>query len=223
MYSICIKLQYRYPSIYDISHVRCFIYRDNLPYYTVLCYTNKPCFIHLQTGPIRLHRPYKRKKRDRFFLETDKTLKPDLTPDHASPASATPTTGIVSAHSSLPTINYKAVLPLYWVWLLFYSPYCWKIMPEWWERYLTTPCLCTVTLPVSGLGDLTVVPGILMGEQTTPDVTNTPPGAAATTTSTVTGPTTAASTLIDPNTLPLDKAWEHMNEVPYSTLPYTYF
>ncbi|KAK4318036.1 hypothetical protein Pmani_010936 [Petrolisthes manimaculis] len=112
------------------------------------------------TGSVRLHRPYKRKKRDRFFLETDKTLKQDMTSDHASPASATPT---------------------------------------------------TVTLPMSGLGDLTVVPGILMGEQAAPDVPTTPP--VATTTTTVTGPTTGATTLIDPTTLPLDKAWEHMNEV----------
>ncbi|XP_045618835.1 deformed epidermal autoregulatory factor 1 [Procambarus clarkii] len=106
-------------------------------------------------GSVRLHRPYKRKRRDRFFLDTEKALKHSVSEDHGS---ATP----------------------------------------------------TVTVPVSGLGELTVVPGIVLGSGTPSSagsLTTTPQA-----TSSIANPANSPS----PGTLanlPLDKAWEHMNEV----------
>lgn len=101
-------------------------------------------------GSIRLHRPFKRKKRDRLFLNTEKALK------HAIPA----------------------------------------------NQSSTTP---TVTLPVSGLGELTVVPGLVLGGGT-----HSPPGTLTTT------PTAASSTTspaVSFTNLPLDKVWERMSEI----------
>lgn len=44
--------------------------------------------LFVQAGSIRLHRPFKRKKRDRFFLDTEKALKQGI-PAHHSPATPT--------------------------------------------------------------------------------------------------------------------------------------
>lgn len=107
-------------------------------------------------GAVRLHRPYRRKKRDKFMIDTEvaaKVLKRTLSDD---PGSSTP----------------------------------------------------TVTLPVSGLGELTVVPGIVLGGGTpTTAVPTTPQGATA-------APSSAGSPCpVSLSNLPLDKAWDRMNEV----------
>lgn len=100
-------------------------------------------------GSIRLHRPFKRKRRDRFFLNTEKALKHGIASNQSSP----------------------------------------------------TP---TVTLPVSGLGELAVVPGLVLGGAThSPAPLATPPTAS----SSVTSPAVSFASL------PLDKAWERMNEI----------
>lgn len=101
-------------------------------------------------GSIRLHRPFKRKKRDRFFLDTEKALKQ----------------GIPARHS---------------------------------------PATPTVTLPVSGLGELAMVPSLVLGGGT-----HSPPRALST------SPTVASSTappVMSLAALPLDKAWDRMSEV----------
>ncbi|XP_045101440.1 deformed epidermal autoregulatory factor 1-like isoform X1 [Portunus trituberculatus] len=100
-------------------------------------------------GSIRLHRPFKRKRRERFFLNTEKALKHGIASNHSSP----------------------------------------------------TP---TVTLPVSGLGELAVVPGLVLGGAThSPAPLATPPTAGSSDTS----PTVSFAGL------PLDKAWERMSEI----------
>lgn len=65
-----------------------------------------------------------------------------------------------------------------------------------------------MTLPVSGLGELTVVPGIVLGGGTpTTAVPTTPQGATA-------APSSAGSPCpVSLSNLPLDKAWDRMNEV----------
>ncbi|XP_071551907.1 deformed epidermal autoregulatory factor 1 isoform X1 [Panulirus ornatus] len=106
-------------------------------------------------GSVRLHRPYKRKRRDRFFLDTEKALKHSVSETHGS---ATP----------------------------------------------------TVTLPVSGLGELTVVPGIVLGSGAASS------GGGLTTTAPATSSiasTASSPTPVNLANLPLDKAWERMNEV----------
>nr|XP_053635272.1 LOW QUALITY PROTEIN: deformed epidermal autoregulatory factor 1-like [Cherax quadricarinatus] len=106
-------------------------------------------------GSVRLHRPYKRKRRDRFFLDTEKALKHGVSEDHTS---ATP----------------------------------------------------TVTLPVSGLGELTVVPGIVLGSGTPSSAggLTTVPQATSSISNSASSPSP-----VNLASLPLDKAWERMNEV----------
>ncbi|XP_066975898.1 deformed epidermal autoregulatory factor 1 isoform X1 [Macrobrachium rosenbergii] len=112
-------------------------------------------------GTVRLHRPFKRKRRDKIFLSTDLTGKVIKRTVSEEPGSTTP----------------------------------------------------TVTLPVSELGDLTVVPGLVLSSGTSPAQGNALAAAAV---STPQSTAVSSANCSSPGTLanlPLDKAWERMNEV----------
>ncbi|XP_068201108.1 deformed epidermal autoregulatory factor 1 [Palaemon carinicauda] len=112
-------------------------------------------------GTVRLHRPYKRKRRDKIFLSTDLTAKVLKGTVSEEPGSTT----------------------------------------------------STVTLPVSELGDLTVVPGLVLSSRTSPaHGTAVAAGAVSTPQSSSVSSVNNSSPSTLAN-LPLDKAWERMNEV----------